>query len=249
MPRPSLSVQLYTVRDAIAADADGTLARLAQLGFRNVEPYDLPAFAPVLEPALAAHGLAAPTSHASLVGEADLDAALAAASALGVEILIEPAVMPERWGDRDAIAAVASELAEAARRAADHGMRVGYHNHHWETEIRIDGAHAIEVFADLLPDDVALELDTYWAAVGGADPVALLERLGERVAAIHVKDGPVTSDTSQQQPAGQGELPIREILAAAPNARPVLEFDEYAGDLFDGLAAGVEFVTELGVEA
>ncbi|MFT4123422.1 MAG: TIM barrel protein [Microbacteriaceae bacterium] len=248
MPRPSLSVQLYTVREALAADAAGTLARLAALGLRAVEPFGLVEQAAVLRPLLAETGLAAPTSHASLV-DADLDAVLAAAAALGVETVIEPAVGPERWHDREAIAGIAAALAEASRRAADLGLRVGYHNHWWETEIRLDGVPAIEVLAELLPEAVLLEVDVYWAAVGGTEPVALLERLGERVGAIHVKDGPISRDTARQLPAGAGAMPIAEILAAAPAARPVLEFDEYAGDLFEGLAAGIAHLSGLGVSA
>jgi len=135
-----------------------------------------------------------------------------------------------------------------ARAAADHGLRVGYHNHWWELEQRIDGTPALEVFADLIGDEVVLEVDTYWSAVGGVDPVALLGRLGERVVAIHVKDGPVTLETSAQQPAGQGVMAIADVLAAAPTARPVIEFDAYAGDIFDGIAASLAFVRTLGVQ-
>jgi sugar phosphate isomerase/epimerase len=126
---------------------------------------------------------------------------------------------------------------------------VGYHPHRWELERRIDGTPALEVFADALGDEVVLELDTYWSAVGGVDPVALLGRLGERVVALHIKDGPVNREIEQQLPAGSGAMPVAEILAAAPNARPVIEFDAYAGDLFEGIAASLAAVRALGVEA
>lgn len=242
--RPPLSVQLYTLREQLDQDAAGTLQRLAALGFTDVEPFGLAEFGAALAPHLAAAGLAAPTSHASLVG-VDPAPALRVAADLGVQLLIEPAVGEERWGDRDAVAAIAAELGEVAARAADLGIAVGYHNHWWETRSRIDGVPALEVFAEVLPEAVRLEVDTYWAAVGGADPVALLQRLGDRVAAIHVKDGPVSRDTAAQLPAGAGAMPIAELLAAAPQARPVLEFDAYAGDLFDGLAQARSFVRGL----
>lgn len=246
MPRPPASVQLYSVRDALDADAVGTAQRLADIGLRSVEPYGLTQLVDVLEPALSAAGLSAPTSHVTLLGGEHV-AAFAAARRLGVQTLIDPYVPEEKWTSRDAVSAVAAELTEVARRAADEGLTVGYHNHWWELEQRIDGTPALEVFADLIGDEVVLEVDAYWSAVGGVDPVGLLERLGDRVVAIHVKDGPMTRDILQQQPAGQGSMPLEAILAAAPNARPVLEFDAYAGDLFDGVAASLAYVRTLGV--
>lgn len=247
MTRPPVSVQLYTVRDALAADPEATLARLAEMGFTAVEPFGLTDAVDSLEPALRAASLTAPTSHVSLL-DGRHDEAFAAAKRLGVETLIDPYVRDEAWSTREAIAETARALTEVARAAADHGLRVGYHNHWWELEQRIDGTPALEVFADLVGDEVVLEVDTYWSAVGGIDPVELLGRLGERVVAIHVKDGPATMETSAQQPAGQGVMDIADVLAAAPTARPVIEFDAYAGDIFDGIAASLAYVRTLGVQ-
>lgn len=248
MPRPPVSVQLYTVRDALAADARSTLQRLADLGLRCVEPFGLADAVDELEPALAAAGLTAPTSHATLLGGAH-EGAFAAATRLGVATLIDPFVPAERWTTREDVAALATELTAVSQLAADHGLQVGYHNHWWELETLIDGAPALEVFADHLGEGVVLELDTYWSAVGGVDPVALLGRLGERVVALHIKDGPVSLDIELQQPAGRGVMPIADILAVAPNARPVIEFDAYAGDLFAGITESLAFVRALGVTA
>ncbi len=80
----------------------------------------------------------------------------------------------------------------------------------------IDGRHALEVFADQLAPEVVLEVDTYWAYAGGADVPALLRRLGERVVALHIKDGDGTLDTKKQVPVGSGVIPIADIIAAAP---------------------------------
>lgn len=243
--RPPVGMQLYTVRDDLADDPRATLRRVAELGLRVVEPYDLVAFADRLAGPMAEYGLTAPTSHVSFI-HADLEAALAAAARLGVGTIIDPYVPEEHWTSRAGVAAVAAALNGAARRAAELGITVGYHNHWWELEARVDGAPALEVFADLLDDEVILELDTYWCAVGGEDPVALLARLGERVAALHIKDGPISRDVASQQPAGSGRMPVAAILAAAPHARPILEFDAYAGDLYDGVSRAITFVRRHG---
>ncbi|WP_367137485.1 sugar phosphate isomerase/epimerase family protein [Saccharothrix sp. HUAS TT1] len=239
------SVQLYSVRDAFAADPLDTLRRLAAIGFTRVEPYGVLENAEVLRTALPDLGITAPTAHAQLIG-ADQAAVFAAAADCGVEVVIDPFVDPERWRDPADVAATASALNAAAEVAADHGLRVGYHNHWWELASRIDGRSAFEVLADRLDPAVVLEVDTYWATVGGEDAPALLRRLGGRVHAIHVKDGGLARDGSGQVPAGQGRVPVADVLAAAPDALRVVEFDAYDGDVFAGIAASRAFLAEVG---
>jgi len=56
------------------------------------------------------------------------------------------------------------------------------------------------------------------------------------VHALHIKDGDLSTDASGQVPAGQGRVPVAEVLAAAPDALRVVEFDRYDGDIFTALA-------------
>jgi sugar phosphate isomerase/epimerase len=235
---PPPSVQLWTVREDLARDPRGTLERIAAIGLTAVEPFGLVDRAEELSGILTDLGLAAPTAHTSLV-DADLDAVRAAAARTGTTLVIEPFIPAERWATADDVARLADALNAAAATLAADGLTVGYHNHDWETRIEIDGEPALLALAAALDDRIVLEVDAYWAAVGGADPVALLERFGSRVAAIHVKDGPLDGDTFGQLPAGDGAVPLAAVLAAAPSARRVLEFDDYAGDVYAGLAASL----------
>ena len=237
-----LSVQLYSVREAFAADPDAALARLAEIGFTKVEPYGLTDNVAALRTGLPKAGLTAPTTHAKLVG-VDQNAVFAAAAECGIGIVIDPAVREQHWQTRDDVAATAEALNAAAKTAAEHGITVGYHNHWWELQSEINGHSALEEFAGLLAPEVVLQVDTYWSTVGGADSPALLRTLGSRVKAIHVKDGDLTTEPSAQLPAGQGQAPVADILAAAPDALWVLEFDGYAGDIFEGLAASYAYVS------
>ncbi|MEZ0163478.1 sugar phosphate isomerase/epimerase family protein [Kineococcus sp. LSe6-4] len=231
-----ISVQLYTVRQDLAADPEATLARLAAIGFTHVEPFALATSAPTLAPLLAAHGLDAPTAHASVVG-ADLDAVLAAAATTGTTLVIDPHVDRARWSTEEDVAAIAAELNAAAARAADAGVTIGYHNHEFELETRIGGRPALEVLAGHLHERVALEVDTYWAVVGGVDVPDLLDRLGSRVSAVHLKDGDGSRDDSKQVAFGTGDIDTASILAACTRAGSsvqwgVVELDDTTGDMF-----------------
>jgi len=265
MTTPVISIQLWTVRTQLENDLDGTLARLSEIGFTNVEAFGFATRAEELAAAFARHGISSPTGHASLASAVENpfdssipaptnDEVFAAATTLGMTTVIDPFVAPDRWESRDEIAKTAERLNAAAVTAATHGITVGYHNHNQELLNTIDGRFALEVFADLLDPAVVLELDLYWAAAGGADVVGLVERLGERLVALHVKDGTLDPAPSlgevpsDQVPAGEGAVPLAAALDAATSARyAIIEFDEFSGDIWDGVAAGYRFLTARGL--
>ncbi|MCS5505588.1 sugar phosphate isomerase/epimerase [Curtobacterium sp. MCLR17_039] len=239
-----LSVQLYTVRDALSADLPGTLQRIADIGYTNVEAFGFVDNADELAAALRDAGLAAPSGHARLLdaGEQDLERIFHASTTLGFGTLIDPHIDESRWTTREDVEAIARELSALAPRAADHGLLLGYHNHAFEFSNRIDGVSAYEVFADALSDDVVLELDTYWVQVGGDDPVAVIGKYGDKVQFLHVKDGDGSHDDKQQVAVGNGIMPIREIIAAAPDALHVVELDDHEGDVFQAVADSYTFL-------
>jgi sugar phosphate isomerase/epimerase len=250
------SVQLFTVKDALEADLDGTLAEVARRGFTAVEPYDFVRRAAPLAASLTAHGLAAPTGHAFLASASFVnpdgsgtslpvptpDEVFDAAEILGMGTVIDPYTEPARWETREQIEETARLLNAAAEIAARRGLRVGYHNHAHELEAQIDGQTGLELLAELLDPRVVLEVDLYWAARAGVDPAALLRTLGDRVVAVHVKDGTLDAEAikayppADQVPAGTGSVPLTAALDAASALEfAIVEFDAYAGDLFDAI--------------
>src|SRR4051812_10343614 len=159
----NLSLQLYTVRYQLEEDFDATLARIAEIGYKLVEPFGLVGLAPKLAEALPKYGLSAPSTHAGLLRE-ESGPIFEAAKQLGITTVIDPYVDPARWQTAEDIQATAEALNKAAVEAADHGITVGYHNHHFELVSQIDGRHGLEILADHLSPEVILEVDTYWAA-------------------------------------------------------------------------------------
>jgi sugar phosphate isomerase/epimerase len=238
----SYSLQLYTLRNAISEDLPGTIKKVADIGFTQVEPYNFVATAKELGAALKENGLTAPSGHAPLMSQ-DQDEIFTAAKELGISTVIDPFLAAEHWQNAEDIQATAAKLNAAAKKGAEYGIRVGYHNHAWELESIIDGRTALEYFESLLDPELVLEVDTYWVAVGGQDPVDILAKLGDRVKFIHIKDGPLTRDNKAQQPAGQGKVPVMEVIAAAKSLEVgVVEFDDYAGDIFEGIAESLAFL-------
>lgn len=250
------SIQLFTLREQLDADLEGTLDAVAARGFTATEPYDFVRRAPELAAALSARGLTAPSGHAILATETFVNpdgsgtttpvpshqVVFDAAKTLGMSIVIDPYTEPKRWETAEQIQETARLLNAAAELASTQGLRVGYHNHAHELEAKIGDITGLEYLASLLDPRVVLEVDLYWVARGGVDPVELLRTLGDRVVAVHAKDGTLAPELlsayppADQVPAGDGVVPLAEAIAAAPQLElAIVEFDHYDGELLDAV--------------
>jgi sugar phosphate isomerase/epimerase len=241
------ALQLYTLREQLANGRKDVLRSVRSFGYGAVEPFDVRTDPEALRADLEEAGLAACAVHAKAIGP-ETEAFLDGASTVGADTVIVPWVDPERFADKDSITALARELNESAAKAADRGLRLGYHNHWFELESAVDGQTGLEALADALDPRVVLEVDTYWAAVGGqtvppgSQVPALLKRLGDRVRYLHVKDGPVTKDDPMTA-VGTGRMPVPEILAAAPSAEwHVVELDRCATDMLTAVRESLEWL-------
>jgi sugar phosphate isomerase/epimerase len=241
-----IGLQLYTVREAAAADLPGTFRRAAELGFEGVELHDLHGHAPYeVRAMLDAHGLVACGRHVGLeAAEDDLARLAAELGALGTDRLVVAWIEPPRT-PAQADAAVA-RLVRAAERAAGAGLRLGFHNHDAEVAAQSDGRSVLDL---LLAADGGpfLELDLGWAWYAGADPLALLAAARGRAPLVHVKDmqrngGPV------YVPLGRGGVDYRGLADAADGAGVewlVVEQDETGDDAFADVAESLAALRSL----
>ncbi len=197
-------VQLWTVKDEIAKDFEGTLRSIARLGYRRVESAGWYGRTPAqYRKAIRSAGLDCVSAH---YGLADLikdpEGSLGFARDVGVRYVVASSPAPSR--PRDESKPWASGLAEVmtladwrsnaeamdriGRRARQMGMRFGYHNHaveflSYERRLAMD-----EIVRLTDPANVVLELDIGWVAGAGYDPVEVIRRYAPRIHLLHVKD-------------------------------------------------------------
>ncbi len=238
-------MQLYSVRDHLANDFDRTLFKLAEMGFRSVEPFGLPSETSKLKQALLSAGLRAPTDHGSVL--ADPKAAVSAAVELGTTVLIDPYQPEEIFQSDSKLWQLADELSAAAEIGKQYGVSIGYHNHDHEIRNEIGGVPALVELARKTSPDVVFEVDLFWCQVGKVNPVEILKALEGRVVALHAKDAPAGGGVSDQVPLGKGSVNILECVNMLPNAQVVIEFDEYGGGLFTAIESSLEYLTSNGV--
>jgi sugar phosphate isomerase/epimerase len=246
---PPISVQLYSVRDEAANDFEGVLRKLGEVGFVGVELAGFHGLTPRQFAAIAEQsGLVTSSAHVSALSADELNAALDDLEEIGCDVAVCAFLPPENFADLDAIQRSADALNAANDIASRRGVSLGYHNHWWEFSTDVDGQTAWSALFDRLDPTVFVELDIYWATLGGADPQQVIGDLGDRLRMLHVKDGPCDAPESPMVAVGSGTLDIPAILASAPTADwHVVELDRCATDMLTAVADSYRYLVDGGL--
>lgn len=221
-----VALQLYTVRDETQQDFAGTLRRVAEMGYAGVEFAGYGELSvPAMLSLLAETGLQVAGTHVGL-GELSaerLDASIDYAQAIGCSTIILPWLAPE-FHTLEGLQHLAPRLNAIGQRCRDAGLTFGYHNHAFEFTQLAGGTWFDHFLTNTDPTLVRLEVDVYWAAFAGHDPLTLLQRLGQRVVLLHMKD--MAADSAMTE-VGQGILDMQAITSFAQQQQvwPIIEHD------------------------
>lgn len=255
--RVPVGLQLYSVREQLPKDFDGTLQKLGALGFKEVEAagyYNKPAkdFKHSLDQA----GLRCVSTHHPLGDmQQKLDQFIEYGHALGLEYMICSSAGvhrdPSRKGplNLDDWRYVADEFNKIGEKVKAAGMTFGYHNHTFEF-----GTEGGVIFYDELlkrtdPKLVVMEMDCGWVVVGGHNPVEYLSKTPERFPLLHVKDFVKQPDGKYRNVVmGKGAADYQPIIKAATGLKHYfIEQEEFDGDPFDELRQDVAYMRNLNV--
>jgi sugar phosphate isomerase/epimerase len=236
-----IGVQLYTVREAMASDFDGSLAKVAAAGYKLVE---LAEFSyengqvryfkktpQQLRAALDHYGLDAVSTHLNyeFLSPDNFPKVLEASKQLGHKYIVcawveeKVRVQPDAWKH---ICETFNRVGEESKNA---GFQFGYHNH-WFEFLPVNGKLPYDVLlAGCDPQLVKMELDLCWIMVGGGDPLKYFDRYPGRFPLVHVKDvktiPQITTggaqnfgDTVDLAPVGSGIIDWKKIFAQSEKA-------------------------------
>jgi len=185
----TIGLQLYTVRDEMAKDFDGTLAKVAAVGYREVEfagyynrtPKDVRA-------ALDRHGLTSPATHVDYKTlRENLPQVLDTAAIIGHQFVVLPWLDDALRKEPDVWKRVADTLNAAAAAGKKASIQAAYHNHHFEFA-PVGGTLPFDTLLETCDPAVKMELDLCWITAAGKDPVAYFRRYPGRFPLVHVKD-------------------------------------------------------------
>lgn len=255
--RPKIGIQLYSLRETIGADVKGTLAKVAQAGYQEVETYG---YSPTtgfwgLKPAefkaaLASHGLSTPSGHYGLDGffrdgsEAELRDIIAAARACGQRYLVVPYLDEKVRTSVADFKTVAARLNKAGALCQAAGLRLGYHNHDFEFK-PLGGTSLFEVMLrETNPKLVDFELDLYWVVRAGQDPVKLMQAHPKRFPLWHVKDMDKAKPDLNTE-VGAGSIDFRKIFAQASKAglqHLFMEQENFSMEAYQSIAQSAAYM-------
>lgn len=202
-------IQLYGVRDMAEQSLDSAVAAVAALGYASVE---FAGFygksAQQVTDMLAANGIGISGTHTSLKHlTEDYEGTVAYHKAIGNKNYIIPAHKLKNQQQIDEFVDAVNGLYP---RLKAEGITLAFHNHSGEFLPNADGSVAFEQI--LYRTQIGLEVDTYWAYVGMGDPVTLLERVKDRLVAVHIKDG---DSEGNGLPLGRGSCPVADVYKKA----------------------------------
>jgi sugar phosphate isomerase/epimerase len=263
VPPDQISIQLFTLRDQLAIDLEGTLQALSDIGYTRVEHAGFVGRTVTeFKAALDAAGLRATSGHVPIPQPFDpaaWSASLADANVLGSRYIVHP-FFGINFGTGEVVRttapwrAFARDLNRAGRMARDAGLKLGYHNHNWEFFRLTDNPSrtAYDVLTDTTdPDLVHLEMDLFWVTRGARDPVDLIEQNRGRVLQYHVKD---MNQAGGFTDPGQGLLDFARIFRHSDEAgvrEYIVERDDAGSpprqpaDALDTARVGYQFLSTI----
>jgi sugar phosphate isomerase/epimerase len=209
-----IGIQLYTVRDRMAEDVSGTLQRIAEIGYDEVEfagyfdhtPGEIKGF-------LDAAGLVSPSAHISLDDiRTSPEEMIETAGTLGNRYLALAWLAPEERQTMDDYRGHIELVAGFAEQCRDAGLQFAWHNHDFEF-MELGGQRPIDLILESTDSElVQVELDLYWITKAGVDPFDYFERYPGRFPLCHVKD--MAADTSMAD-VGDGRIDFAAVFAAS----------------------------------
>jgi len=250
-----IGLQLYSLRDSLPKDVPGTLARVRELGFTDVEGAGLWGQTVTgLRAAMDAAGLRCRSAHMDLDRLAkDPTGAIAEAAALGAHWVVCPWIKAGDPFDRDRALYAADVLEKADVLARKTGMKVAYHCHGYEF-VPSDEGTLFDTLAKAAPN-LHFEIDVFWARAGGADPVALVSAYAGRVPLLHVKDmakglelprGSSSAPLEKQVVIGTGQEDWPAVFAAAEAGGGQLYYiEDESPTVWEQLPRSLEYLRKL----
>ncbi|MGZ7443842.1 sugar phosphate isomerase/epimerase family protein [Paenibacillus sp. TH7-28] len=241
-----VGLQLYTVRDHLERDFEGTLRKVAQLGYKGVE------FAGFygrtveqVQQILQETGLVAVGAHTAYDRlKAALEEEIAFNKAIGNRYIVVPYLSEE---DRNRWPEVIEDLKKFGERCKQEEMILCYHNHDFELTQSLNGKPVLDAIYEQVPASLLqMELDSCWVAFAGADPLAYIATYRDRLPLVHWKDVAKKPDGSPETvELGRGEVAVAAIGDAAIGAGVewlIVEQDHCAGDSLESIAVSMDWV-------
>jgi sugar phosphate isomerase/epimerase len=241
-----IGVQLYTVRGLMQRDFEGTLARVAQIGFREVEFAGYFGRTPAQVLALLRRNrLTAPASHIDInLLSGDWAKSLEDARVIGHRYVVVAWTPQERRRTLDDWRRIAELFNRAGEQASRSGLGFAYHNHDFEF-VPLENQLPFDVLLEATdPNYVKIEMDLFWIRKGGHEPLGYFQRWPGRFPMVHVKD--MTAD-GRMVDVGAGAVDWRAIFAHRRQAgieHYFVEHDEPA-DPMASIAASYRYLDGL----
>jgi sugar phosphate isomerase/epimerase len=261
-----LGLQLYSVRDLLPKDYEGTLQQLAKIGYKEVEAAGYFGHtAAQVKQAMQNAGLNCVSAHYSLENlKPNVDETIAFCKEVGMQYVVCSSPLaqdPSRIKTTDFVKKMealtmddwkwnAEQFNQIGEKVNAAGLQFGYHNHRTEFH-EIDGGRPYDVLMQQTdPKLVTFEMDCGWVVVGGGDPVELLKKYGKRISLLHVKDFKLSKTGGEPvsvEMGRGGDIDYRPIFAAGKGhiKHYFVEQEQFDMPVMEALKVDAEYMRKM----
>ena len=232
--RKEIGIQLYTLRNEIKKDVEGTIKAVADAGYKQVECYGFPNADPMIK-AAKENGLAVNSTHFdwdSVVnpdqkGVKPFGEILDKANEVGIKHLVVPYLADKNRKTLDDYKVLCERCNKGAEQAKKAGVQLAYHNHAFEFKPMEGGKTGYETMIEEFSPDMQFEVDVFWIQVGGKDPVEMIRKLKGRVSQLHLKD--LNKSVKTPKFGGIPKEAFEELGDGVIDMEPIIEVAKEAG--------------------
>jgi sugar phosphate isomerase/epimerase len=213
-----VGLQLYTVRDLMKADMPGTIARVAKIGYKEVEFAGYFGRSPAeVRALLQKNHLTSPSTHLGWESLDNWKQVIEDSKRIGHQWITLPWIPEEKRQTIEDWRGIASRFNRAGAQARSAGLRFAYHNHNFELA-PLAGTRPLDILLnDTDPSLVDFEMDMYWVVFGGGDPLNYFNRFPGRFPLVHVKDSAGPPDNKMAD-VGKGTIDWPKMFAQSKQA-------------------------------
>jgi sugar phosphate isomerase/epimerase len=260
-----IGFQLYSIRRQIEKDFEGSIQKVSAMGYLGVETYPLPSNISIERAAkvFKDNGLSIISMHTELPIDDNLIPILRMAETFQCSTIVHSGWPNNLSTQNSDLLIRTSEIYDSVDKLNKrvnlyneinaslnkNGLRFGIHNHWWEFE-RSNNLYPFYYFLERLDKGIFFEIDTYWIKTAGFDPVKAVEDFGLRAPFLHIKDGVAKKGSTMYSfaSAGKGSLDYPSIIKSSKGNVQwmIVEFDEYAGDIFEGIQGSYSYLIKNG---
>lgn len=246
----NVGLQFWSIREAMEKDLLGMIEKVAHMGYAGAQFAGFFGHeAEDVKEKMDEVGIKAAGAHVQIDQlKNDLDATLKYHETIGNDLIIVPYLVEEMRTTEEDYKRTAELLSNIGQKLHARGFTLGYHNHDFEFDVFNDKTGLDILFKQTDPAHLKMELDCFWSAFTGNDPLHVMEKYADRIVTLHIKDMKGEGNNRISTELGTGMLPLADYIQKGKEVGAewfIVEQEHFTKDPLESAAENITNIREM----